>query len=96
MYKVVPGIYLPNAFTPGNDGRNDVFKPIAIGIKKLNYFRIYNRWGQLMFVSTEINLGWDGKFKGTEQGSAVFVWVIEAIDYQDKKIIQKGAVTLIR
>ena len=96
VYTVIPGLFVPNAFTPNNNGRNDVFTPIAIGIKKLNYFRVYDRWGQLMFATTEINKGWDGTFKGKPQDPAVFVWIVQAIDFNDKSITQKGTVVLIR
>src|SRR5690606_15942494 len=49
VYKVQPGIYMPNAFTPNNDGNNDVIHPIPLGMKSINYFRIYNRAGLLVF-----------------------------------------------
>ena len=96
VYKIPAGLYIPNAFTPNGDGLNDVFRPIALGIKQINYFKIYNRWGQLMFSTTQQNQGWDGTFKGKPQDEAVFVWIIEGVDYLDKKITQKGTVTLIR
>jgi gliding motility-associated-like protein len=100
VYKLVPGIYVPSAFTPNGDGMNDVFRPIIIGMKQINYFKVYNRWGVLVYssekTSYEANIGWDGRFKGSPQSSAVFAWVVEGIDYLDKKIIQKGTVTLIR
>ena len=96
VYKVPAGLYIPNAFTPNGDGLNDVFKPIALGIKQINYFKIFNRWGQLIFSTTQQNYGWDGTFKGHPQDAAVYVWIIEGVDYQDKKITQKGAVTLVR
>ncbi len=96
VYKVLPGLYIPNAFTPNGDGLNDVFKPIPLGIKQINYFKIFNRWGQLIFSTTLQNTGWDGTFKGKPQDAAVFVWIIEGVDYLDKKITQKGTVTLIR
>ena len=49
VYKVKPGLYVPNAFTPNGDGNNDVFRPIPIGMKAINYFKVYNRRGQLIF-----------------------------------------------
>jgi gliding motility-associated-like protein len=100
VYKVLPGIYVPNGFTPNGDGKNDVFRPIPIGIKQINYFKVYNRWGVLVYSSNktvyEQGEGWDGTFKGKPQDAAVFVWIAEGVDYQDKKITQKGTVTLIR
>ncbi len=100
VFKVFAGIYVPSAFTPNGDGKNDVFRPIAIGIKQITYFKVFNRWGVLVYSSNknnyEQNIGWDGSYKGKPQDADVFVWIAEGVDYMDKKIIQKGTVTLIR
>ena len=96
VYKVDPGLYVPNAFTPNGDGINDIFRPIPIGMKSLRYFRVYNRSGQLIFSTSIQNLGWDGTFKGKAQDSDVYVWIVEGVDYQGKTIFRKGSVTLIR
>ena len=96
VYNVVPSLFVPNAFTPNKDGRNDVFRPVAVGIKKINYFRVYNRWGNLVFSTTEVNKGWDGTYKGKPQDAAVFVWIVQGIDFNDKVITQKGTMVLIR
>jgi gliding motility-associated-like protein len=96
VYKIEPGLYVPNAFTPGNDGINDVFRPIPIGMKSINYFKVFSRWGQLMYSSTESEKGWDGTFSGKPQDPGVYVWMVEGIDYLDKKITRKGSVVLIR
>jgi len=96
VYKVNPGLYVPNAFTPNGDGVNDVFRPIPIGMKSLKYFKVYNRGGQLIFATSIQNKGWDGTFKGKPQDTDVFVWIVEGLDYQGKVIFQKGSVTLIR
>ncbi|MEO5783390.1 MAG: gliding motility-associated C-terminal domain-containing protein, partial [Ginsengibacter sp.] len=96
VYKIPAGLYIPNAFTPNGDGLNDVFRPIALGIKQIHYFKIYNRWGQLMFSTTQQNQGWDGTFKSKPQDAGVFVWIVEGVDYLGNKITQKGTVTLIR
>lgn len=96
VYYLEPGFYVPNAFTPNNDGLNDIIRPIAFGLKSLRYFRIYNRLGQVVFNTTDFNEGWDGTFKGIPQGSAVFAWTAEAIDYTGKLIKAKGSITLIR
>jgi gliding motility-associated-like protein len=91
---------VPSAFTPDGDGKNDVFRPIAIGIKQITYFKVFNRWGVLVYSSAknayEQSIGWDGTYKGKPQDSAVYVWIVEGVDYLDKKITQKGTVTLIR
>ena len=89
-------LFVPNAFTPNNDGRNDVLHVIPVGIKELKYFRIYNRWGQLVYSSTSQTEGWNGKFNGQTQPTATFVWMAEGIDYQGNTLTRKGTVTLIR
>jgi len=96
VYKVEPGLYVPNAFTPDNNGLNDVFRPVPIGMKTLSYFRIYNRWGKLLFSSSQIGRGWNGTFQGKPQEGGVYVWIAEGIDYLNKKVSKKGSVVLIR
>ncbi|MEO5945983.1 MAG: gliding motility-associated C-terminal domain-containing protein, partial [Chitinophagaceae bacterium] len=91
-----PEIYLPTAFTPNGDGRNDRFLPVPVGIKSLNYFRVFNRWGQLVFQTKTLHDGWDGKLNGGQQALGVYVWMIEAVTNQDKVITKKGTVTLLR
>ena len=59
-----PEIYVPNAFSPNNDGKNDRFRPLAVGISKVLYFQVYNRYGQLIFTSIATFVGWDGKMNG--------------------------------
>ncbi|MEO7960521.1 MAG: PKD domain-containing protein, partial [Ginsengibacter sp.] len=75
VYKVKPGLYVPNAFTPNGDGLNDVFRPVAIGMKSIKYFKIYDRRGKLIFSTTSQNRGWDGTFRGSPQDSQVYVWI---------------------
>jgi gliding motility-associated-like protein len=96
VFKTNPYVFVPSAFTPNGDGLNDVIRPIAVGVQEIKYFRIYNRWGQMIFSTTQNHNGWDGKIGGTPQGSNVFVWMVSAIDYTGKPIFLKGTVTLIR
>ena len=96
VYKVLPDLYVPDAFTPNGDGNNEIFRPIPIGIKKLNYFKVYNRLGQLIYSTTIQKQGWDGTFKGRPQDPGVFVWIAEGVDYLGKTLVRKGSVTLIR
>ena len=96
VYKVNAGLYVPNAFTPNGDGKNDKFRPIPIGMKQINYFKVFNRWGQLIFSTTDQLAGWDGNYKGHPQDPAVYVWIVEGIDFNDIKITQKGTMVLIR
>ncbi|MBL0144833.1 MAG: gliding motility-associated C-terminal domain-containing protein [Chitinophagaceae bacterium] len=96
LYRVSPGLYVPNAFTPNSDGKNDIFRPIVLGIKSLDLFQVYNRFGQMVYSGTDITQGWDGTFGGRPQDPANFVWIAEATDYTGKKIKRKGNVILIR
>ena len=96
VFKTNPYVFVPSAFTPNGDGLNDILRPIAVGVQEIKYFRIFNRWGQMIFSTTRNYHGWDGKISGTPQGSNVFVWMVEAIDYTGKSIFLKGTVTLVR
>jgi len=96
VFKTNPYVFVPTAFTPNQDGLNDVIRPIAVGVREIKYFRIYNRWGQMIFHTTVNQKGWDGKINGVSQGSNVFVWMVSAIDYAGQPIFLKGTVTLIR
>jgi gliding motility-associated-like protein len=90
------GFYAPSAFTPNNDGKNDIFRPLIFGNVKKYQFTIYNRWGQIVFQTTEVGKGWDGKFGGMQQDPNVFVWMcIYQIEGEELKQ-EKGSVTLIR
>lgn len=91
-----PDLYVPTGFTPNGDGRNDVFTPFPVGIKSLNYFRVFNRWGQVVFSTSTLHQGWDGRLGGREQSSGTYVWMAEAVSNQGKVITKKGVVTLIR
>ena len=96
VFLLPPDVYVPSAFTPNKDGNNDTFKPIALGIKSIENFSVFNRWGQLMYTTSKIGQGWDGTFKATPQSAATFVWQVQATDYKNKKIVRKGSVILIR
>ena len=96
IYKTGPEIFVPSAFSPNGDGRNDILKPIMVGIKQLFYFRIYNRWGQLLFSTSETGKGWDGTFSGVKQASGTYVYETQGVDYTGKNVLRKGTVVLIR
>jgi gliding motility-associated-like protein len=96
IFKSAPQIFVPTAFTPNGDGKNDIIRPVAVGISKLEYFRIYNRWGQLVFSTSVNGQGWNGKIKGKDQTSNVYVWIVKGVDFTGKEIIAKGTVTLIK
>ncbi len=96
VYKTLPQMFLPTAFTPNSDGLNDKLVPVMAGIKKLEQFSIYNRWGQLLYRTAAIGQGWDGTVNGNKQPAGSYVYFIKGLDYLDKPIIQKGSVVLVR
>ena len=73
-----------------------MLRPYLIGMKGLKSFSVYNRAGQLIYFTKTYGQGWDGKFKGTDQGTGVFVWVLEFYDNLNRPVLEKGTVTLIR
>ena len=91
-----PTFYIPNAFTPNGDGINDNFKPTYVGIKRLEYFRVYDRYGVLVFETSSMNKAWDGLFKSTKQNTGNFVYIVKGIDQYGQEKVLKGNVLLIR
>lgn len=89
-------IYVPEGFSPNGDGRNDVLTPVLVGIKELRYFRVYNRWGQLMFQTNKSGEGWDGYYKGIKQPVESYNWVAEAVDIDNALVKRAGSSILIR
>lgn len=96
VYTVDPSMYVPTAFTPNGDGLNDIVKPILLGMKAINYFRVYNRFGELVYETTEKGKGWNGIYKGKPQDPATFVWMAQGLTYKNETITRKGFVVLIR
>ncbi len=92
-------LFIPNAFTPNGDGLNDVFEATPqckyIGLSNFD-FRVYNRWGQLVFRSNDINKGWNGKYKSKEVPPGVYIYVVNYSLLQNEPVQQRGTVTLIR
>lgn len=96
VFKVPPSFYVPTGFSPNDDRINDIIRPILIGMRSLNYFRVYNRWGQLLFTTSAKDKGWDGSFKGNPQDPGTYVWMAEGETYTGQRIQKKGTVVLIR
>jgi gliding motility-associated-like protein len=88
-------VYVPNMFSPNGDGQNDVFFVYGKGIETLSV-KIYNRWGNEVFEIDDINQGWDGKYKGADQNTGVFVFMLEATFLNGKIISKSGDVNLVR
>jgi gliding motility-associated-like protein len=87
-------VQIPNAFAPG--GSNKVFKVILEGTANVNHFRIFNRWGNLLFETKDINEGWDGTYNGTPQPFGVYIYELEAVSGTGKIIRKHGNLTLLR
>jgi len=89
------GLFLPKAFTPNNDGINDIFRPRSDCIS--NYeMKIFNRWGEMVFKGNEQNIGWNGKFKGRNCPAEVYAYIVWYNSESNKRIMKSGNVSLIR
>ncbi len=94
-------IWLPNTFTPNADGQNDRFYPHGKGIDHVDRFRIYDRWGELLYDRTNMpvndkSYGWDGTFKGQFLKPDVYVWVMDGTCTNGEKLQTKGDISLVR
>jgi gliding motility-associated-like protein len=89
-------VYVPNAFTPNSDGRNDLFRPVFAGAASGFRFSVYDRWGRQVFQSVDPYSGWDGTTGGKRQPAGVYVWVCVYKLYHQPERIQRGTVMLIR
>lgn len=89
-------IFVPKAFSPNKDGKNDILQPFLVNITTLKYFRVYNRWGQLMFQTSDSRQGWDGMYNYKPQPLETYTWIAEGIDGNGTTIFKKGQTILIR
>jgi gliding motility-associated-like protein len=95
------GVYydllMPGAFSPNGDGRNDLFRiPPSVPVSILR-FSVYDRWGELVFTTSNSGAGWDGRMGNKPQPAGVYVWMIDYINPLTKRSARKnGTVTLIR
>ncbi len=89
---------VPTAFTPNGDGVNDVIYVDGWGIRKLEYFRVFNRWGQLLFETNDISVGWDGMFNGVPQNMETYVYQVSADTYvgEGKPVLKTGTFKLLK
>lgn len=93
--RFTPLIDVPNAFSPNGDGQNDILYVKGRGIQTI-LFRVFNRWGEKVFESNDINIGWDGTYKGEPQEMDVYAWTLNAILDGNISVTKNGNVTLIR
>ena len=89
-------ILVPKAWSPNGDGHNDKLQPFTVNIKELKYFRIFNRWGQLVFETNSIGQGWDGIFKGQPQPLDTYQWIAEGIGNDGQPVKRAGNSVLLR
>jgi gliding motility-associated-like protein len=89
-------IFVPKAWSPNKDGHNDVLRPLCVNIKEIYYFRIFDRWGQLMYETNEIGKGWNGIFNNKAQVQDVYTWTLEALGEDGKHYKRSGNSILMR
>ncbi len=89
-------IFVPSAFTPNNDGHNDLLRAIPVSIRDFKYLTIFNRWGQQVFTTTNAGIGWDGSYNGQEMPTGTYVWIVGGVDYSGRVVEKRGTVILIR
>ncbi|MEO6832468.1 MAG: PKD domain-containing protein [Chitinophagaceae bacterium] len=89
-------VFVPSAFSPNGDGLNDVLRPIGVGYRNINFFRVFNRWGQPVFYSSRFGAGWDGKYQGKTADVGTYYWVLSIKDRFGKDVLMKGDTALIR
>jgi gliding motility-associated-like protein len=90
------GVWVPTAFTPNGNQLNDVFRAMVFGVVESFKFQVYDRWGNLVFETTDPMKGWDGKVNGIPVTTSVFVWQCSYKLKGTDPAFQKGTVTLIR
>ncbi|MEP7377125.1 MAG: gliding motility-associated C-terminal domain-containing protein, partial [Chitinophagaceae bacterium] len=92
----VSDIFVPKAWSPNNDRHNDKLSPIPVCIRELKYFRVFNRWGQLVFETSTLYQGWDGIFNSLPQVMDTYTWTLEATGEDGKHFKKAGNSVLIR
>jgi gliding motility-associated-like protein len=93
---IISSLHVPKAWSPNGDGHNDKLFPLTINVVELRYFRVFNRWGQLMFETNIIGQGWDGMYKGQPQVMDVYTWTVDAKGVDGKIYKLAGNSVLMR
>ncbi|MBC7534799.1 MAG: gliding motility-associated C-terminal domain-containing protein [Ferruginibacter sp.] len=91
-----PAYHVPNAFSPNGDGLNDIFRITPAGISYTEWFRVFNRYGELVFETNKWLKGWDGSYLGKKQPVGNYVWAVKGVNKYGKIVEMKGTVLLIR
>mgnify|MGYP003286366489 FL=1 len=89
-------MFVPTAFTPNGNNANDQLKPILYSIRELKYFKVFNRWGQMVYQTNVMGDGWNGTVKGVQQPTETYSWIVECIDVDGNLIKKSGRSILIR
>ncbi len=89
-------VFVPEAFTPDRNNTNDHLRPYFKNVTELKYFRVFNRWGQMVFQTNSIGEGWNGNLKGQPQPSETYSWMLEYIDHNGKAARLSGTSILVR
>ncbi len=89
-------VYVPTAFTPNGNSNNDILIPYPVGIKQLNYFKVFNRYGQLIYSTKQFGTGWDGKINGKLQPLGSYVWILQAVNVLGQIINKSGTTILLK
>ena len=89
-------IFIPKAFTPNGDGHNDKLDIFLVSMQQLNFFKLFDRWGKLVFETNNTSLLWDGTYNGVKQPSETYVWIAQGVTTSGNVIIRKGQTILIR
>ena len=92
----IVNILVPKSFTPNGDGINDKLFPYLSGIKTFQYYKVFNRFGKLMFETRNYDEGWDGTVGGTPQPMAIYIWVAAGIGIDGNLVEKKGETLLLR
>lgn len=89
-------VRMPDAFTPNNDGQNEVFRPVLrVPVDGLTW-QVFNKWGEVMYAATDANQGWDGTHRGVKMPNGSYVYVVRFVDFEGKEVVLKGQFLLIR
>jgi gliding motility-associated-like protein len=89
-------VFVPSGFSPNGDGRNDLLRPFGIGYRNINYFRVFNRWGEQVFYTTKFLEGWNGYWKGRQADIGTYFWVLSMNNRFGKEEVIKGDAALLR
>lgn len=89
-------IFVPKAWSPNGDGHNDQLRPLTLNIREIKYFRIFNRWGELVFETNIMGQGWNGIYKGKPAAMDTYTWTAEAVGNNGQTVRRSGNSILLR